>query len=302
MLDILLGTYNGARFLKQQLDSIAAQTNADWRLITRDDGSEDSTKDIIKAFAALHADRVRVLDSSQGRLGVVKNYATLLAASDAPYTMFCDQDDVWNKDKIQTTMSAMLTLENTHGKHVPALVHTDSSVIDDAGNTCSSSFSKAFKLYPDDSSMQRLLVQNCVHGSTVLMNRSLVQIANPIPKEALMHDHWVACIARATGHIFYVDQPTMQYRKHAKNVIGAVSVRQTIVDRLSGKRTPSPYPQAEALYQRIKDFPAAQQFSSLFRDFISTQKLPAVIRSCSHVRMGTLKEPWYKAVGQVLWL
>src|SRR5829696_7008565 len=93
--DILLATFNGARFLPEQLASIEAQTHGGWRLIVRDDGSDDGTRSIIEAFAERHGERVRFLRDGRSQLGACGNFAALLEASDAPYFMFCDQDDVW---------------------------------------------------------------------------------------------------------------------------------------------------------------------------------------------------------------
>src|SRR4051812_35853596 len=98
-VDILMATYNGAGYLREQLDSIADQTHRNWRLVVRDDGSTDKTKDILAAFAAAHPGKVKIIDDGKRKLGSGQNFAALMqeAANDraVKYIMFSDQDDIW---------------------------------------------------------------------------------------------------------------------------------------------------------------------------------------------------------------
>src|SRR5437763_17125550 len=98
-VDILLATFNGAKYLPELLSSLEGQSRADWRLIVRDDLSSDASPAILDAFAERHAGRVDVLRDERGRLGSVANFAALMEVSAAPYFMFCDQDDIWLSSK-----------------------------------------------------------------------------------------------------------------------------------------------------------------------------------------------------------
>lgn len=227
-VDILLATYNGATYLAQQLDSIAAQDFTDWQLIVRDDLSTDITPVLLEEFARRHPGRVTLLPSEK-RLGAVGNFGALLMASTAEYVMCCDQDDVWLPDKISLTLSTMQALEEKYGRGVPLLVHTDAEVVDASLTRLHASHAALHALDPAFSPLNRLLMQNTVQGCTMMMNRALLTRALPIPVEARMHDMWLALAAAAFGHIAYVPQATMQYRQHAGNEVG---VGKKTVERL----------------------------------------------------------------------
>src|SRR5262245_26477445 len=92
-IDILMGTYNGAEFLEQQIESLVTQTCSEWRLLVRDDGSTDATARILQAVSQAHP-RIQIVSDELGRLGAGQNFHHLLGLSTAPYVMFCDQDDV----------------------------------------------------------------------------------------------------------------------------------------------------------------------------------------------------------------
>src|SRR6476619_5383592 len=129
-VDVLLATFNGARFLPEQLESLERQTHSDWRLIVRDDGSTDRSVAIVNAFAERHRERVQVLFDNRGRLGSCGNFAALLEASDAPYFMFCDQDDWWLPHKIADLLSTLRAVAARRGAETPLLVHSDLILVD----------------------------------------------------------------------------------------------------------------------------------------------------------------------------
>ncbi len=221
-IDILLATYNGESFLEEQLDSIAAQTHGDWRLIARDDGSTDRTPEILQAFRTRHPDKVVVLEDRDGNLGLVRNFSHLMERSDAPYAAFCDQDDVWIPEKLELSLAKMRELERQHGAETPLLVFTDLAVVDEELKVISSSFWRYQGLSPERcNSLARLLLQNVVTGCTALLNSALVDLSGPVPDAAKVHDWWAALVATAFGTLGYVDRPTVLYRQHGENLIGA---------------------------------------------------------------------------------
>ena len=129
-IDILLATYNGETFLEEQIDSLLAQSHHGWRLLVRDDGSSDGTREILENYRSRHPDLIIIIPSDGQNLGVCGNFSHLLEQTDAPYVMFCDQDDVWHHDKIETTLTKMRELERQHGESAPLLIHTDLMVVD----------------------------------------------------------------------------------------------------------------------------------------------------------------------------
>lgn len=224
MIEILLATYNGEKYLSQQIDSILNQNFKDWVLLCRDDGSTDGTMEILKRYQQAYPKKIQILDSSI-RLGSAKdNFSELLNHSTGDYIMFCDQDDVWLPEKIQVTFNKMIESEQ-RDVICPILVHTDMKVVDENLGVISHSFLHYQLLDGNRTEPRQLLVQNVVTGCTIMMNKSLVQLARQIPKEAIVHDWWVALIASVFGKITFIDQATILYRQHGANSIGAKKVK-----------------------------------------------------------------------------
>jgi glycosyltransferase involved in cell wall biosynthesis len=220
-VDIVLATYNGVRYLPEQLASLAAQTYPHWRLLVRDDGSTDGTCALLEEFSASYPGRVCILPPGRGD-GAVANFGHLLAATTALYVMCCDQDDVWDSTKISLSLEQIQRFERENGPAVPLLVHTDLRVADSNLKQMAASFWTYTKLYPQQElPLSRLLVQNVVTGCTLICNRALLERALPIPKEALMHDWWLALVSSACGYIHAVDTATITYRQHSNNAVGA---------------------------------------------------------------------------------
>jgi hypothetical protein len=137
--------------------------------------------------------------------------------------MFCDQDDVWLPEKVGVTLKKLQQLESACGKERPLLVHADFRLVDEKLQVFAESGWQYQKTEPKRTALNRLLVQNVATGCTVMINRALREIALPIPPGALMHDWWLALVASAFGKIGYLPQPTMLYRQHADNKVGAQS-------------------------------------------------------------------------------
>ena len=222
LVDILLATYNGAEFLPDLLDSVFSQTYVSWRLLVRDDGSTDNTLRIIGAYENKHASRIRVLDCPPARLGACGSFSELMGYSTADYIMFCDQDDVWLEHKIESLLTALLDLEVKRGKGTPILIHSDLAVANAQLEIIANSFWRYQHLQPSlGSCFPRLLMQNVVTGCAAMFNRSAKDQALPLPRNAIMHDWWLALVVSAFGCVQYLSQPTVLYRQHADNVAGA---------------------------------------------------------------------------------
>jgi glycosyltransferase involved in cell wall biosynthesis len=221
-IDILLATYNGEKYIRDQIDSILKQSYSNFRLIVRDDGSTDGTKAILEEYVKKCPGHVVLLEENRN-LGVKGNFSRLMEASQAPYILFCDQDDHWLEHKVEVTLNKMRELETLHGAHSPLLVHTDLIVANEKLVPIHHSFWRYAKLFPYKArSLNRLLVQNAVTGCTTMINKPLLLKSSPIPNEAIMHDWWVALVAAAFGQIGIVDVPTLYYRQHGKNSLGAI--------------------------------------------------------------------------------
>jgi glycosyltransferase involved in cell wall biosynthesis len=221
-VDILMSTYNGANYIHEQIDSILEQTYDDWNLIIRDDCSTDKTVQIIKDYSAKYPQKIRLIQGESVNIGIIQSFAKLLEYSSSPYIMFCDQDDVWLPEKILVTLDKMRQMEKSCSDSIPLLVHTDLKVIDCHGKLIHESFRKYQNLNsPKSELLNRLLVQNVITGNSVMINQALARLAVPIPQEAIMHDWWMGLIAVAFGKVGYVNIPTILYRQHEKNKVGA---------------------------------------------------------------------------------
>ncbi len=218
MVSILLAVYNGEKYLKQQIESILAQSFTDFKIIIRDDGSTDNSVEIINYFCNKYPEKIFLISGSPTG-SAKRNFAALLNACDDDYIMFCDQDDVWYPYKIKLTLDIMKYTEGAK-KDLPVLIHTDLAVADENLNVISSSFFDFQKL-SSVMPLQQLLVQNNVTGCTVMINRALKEKCGTIPDECIMHDWWLALVATAFGRVKHIDESTMYYRQHSANQVGA---------------------------------------------------------------------------------
>ncbi len=212
---ILMATYNGGTYITQQLDSIINQTYTNWELWIRDDYSNDNTVEIIKKYT-LKDKRIKLYTDELGNLGVVRNFATLLEnIAYENYIMFCDQDDVWLSFKIEITLSKMKEQENVSDK--PVLIY---SPLQKVNNDLVKIKVKEYTL-PKEITINKVISQNFIYGCTMMLNKKLIELVNPISDKAENHDYWIALIAAYYGQISSVDIPTILYRQHDNNVSGS---------------------------------------------------------------------------------
>lgn len=221
---IILSVYNGAAYLSAQIDSIIRQDFQDWILLIRDDGSSDETVAIINRYAGQYPGKIRLVCDEEGRLGASGSFLHLLRYASGSYIMFADQDDIWLPDKIRVSLEKMKKMEGKYGAKVPLLVHSDLKVVDSGLNVLSGSFWQYQHLDPRESVVfSRLLMQNTVTGCTMLINDALRRKIFAAQEGIIVYDWWIALIAAAFGKIGYITSPTVLYRQHAGNAVGAKS-------------------------------------------------------------------------------
>lgn len=229
LVTILMATYNGEKYLVQQLESIIEQTHQNWRIFISDDGSEDGTMDLIKDYQKKYPEKMKLFDSGHRFGSACGNFFFLLQQAvdnNSEYIMFCDQDDVWIRDKIALTLNEMKNTEEKTKPKQPVLVFTDLEVVDEHMSTISSSFMQYSKLRGDRIHLNYLLAQNVVTGCTAMANLHLGKLSLKFldKQDILMHDWWMALVAAAFGSIVYIDSKTVKYRQHSKNAVGAKNV------------------------------------------------------------------------------
>lgn len=217
-IDILLASYNGAKFIGYQLDSIIAQWDSHIRLLIRDDGSTDGTSAIIAQYALQYPHIITILPTDCN-VGATQNFNILLQHADADFIFFSDQDDIWEKDKISLTLQSF-----TPDIATPQMCFTDLCKIDEAGNIINTSLYRHENINPLYTNTHRLLMQNVPYGCTMAINKSLAEVIKSIPSEALLHDHWIALISSLFGEIHYLPTATIRHRIHDTNASRAASV------------------------------------------------------------------------------
>lgn len=220
-IDILLSTYNGEKYLNELLFSIINQTYINWQIIIRDDNSIDSTQKIIDNFKVRFPDKISQITSKQN-VGVIKSFEILMQHTVSDYIMFCDQDDVWLPTKIELTLNKMIQIEKIYPDK-PILIHSDLKVVDKNLNVLSDSLWYYSRIRPELLlDFKYLAVKNAVTGCTAMINQKVIKITPRSTQNTLMHDSWITLnIANKLGIISNVDSPTILYRQHDNNVIGA---------------------------------------------------------------------------------
>lgn len=272
-IDILLATFNGEKYLAEQIDSILSQTISDWRLLIRDDGSSDQTEKIIQHYVKQFPYKIIHILDTDTNLGVTRNFERLMEHSAASYLMFCDQDDIWMSNKIEISLRKLQAMEQQYTVDIPLLVYGDLAVCDEEGVLMTNSFWKYQGVDPFlPLEYSKALVQNNATGNTMIFNRSLLQKALPFSQEAVMHDWWVALVALYLGKIDFIGNPTLLYRQHAINV--------------SGKKGKNIFP----MFKKVpfycntlkKNITQAKSFLSIYADVL-TQEKTTVLQSFSAI-------------------
>ena len=216
-----MATYNGAKYLREQIDSILSQTSDLWHLYIHDDGSKDGTIEILNDYATRCAETVTVLDyPSQG--GALQNFMSLLEKVEADYYMFSDQDDVWHPTKVEKSYLAMKEQEALHPDK-PIIVHSDVRVVDSQLNVLHPSYREYGHIYPEKVTCFRECVINITLGCAMLFNRKSRAVSLDRPwKHALMHDGWVTTRTFAEkGIVYAMPEALLEYRNHGDNTVGA---------------------------------------------------------------------------------
>ena len=207
-VSILLSTYNGERYLEEQLESIASQKGVSTKVVVRDDGSNDRTCDILETWKKKAA-----LTWYQGEnIGPARSFMDLLRnAEDTCYYAFSDQDDFWLSDKMQVAVSKLESYDER-----PALYFCQTELVDKNLNRIDSVIIHPRLTFGES------LVYQFVGGCTMVINRALRDIIkNYVPQYLSMHDVWIYDVAQAIGaHVVFDDTPHILYRQHGDNVTG----------------------------------------------------------------------------------
>ncbi|MDN4620705.1 glycosyltransferase family 2 protein [Paenibacillus sp. PsM32] len=236
LLQVLLSTYNGEKYISEQLNSILSQPYQPIQILIRDDGSSDNTLLIIKQYQQDHPGRIHLIQGKN--IGVVPSFWTLMQHADlsADYFCFCDQDDVWMPHKAQRSVQLLSEMEkennlildshannkirhNPFEKNIPAMVCTDTQLTDGDLNPTA--------IWPGmphlKPSFYNALIQNIAVGATVTFNRATLQLLmkkNVNISDIQMHDWWAYLVVSCFGKFHFEHTPSIYYRQHGGNAVG----------------------------------------------------------------------------------
>ncbi len=223
MIAVLLATYNGARYLAEQLDSIIAQDYQDWKLWVRDDGSTDDTCCILATYAERLGRQMVLLEDAE-HVGAVRSFERLLqTACEVDYFCFADQDDVWLPNKLSCTLQAMKDAEQQQEGAV--VVFTDGCVVDESLQPLGQTIWEMNRVRLPFAVCSNIVgAVNPAAGCTMMLNVSARQLVLPLGKDVPVHDWWIAARVAKYGRLCALPVATLQYRQHQHNQYGVHTV------------------------------------------------------------------------------
>ncbi|MCW9718780.1 glycosyltransferase family 2 protein [Avibacterium sp. 21-599] len=220
--EIIICSYNGEKYIHNQIESILKSSRLPSRIILSDDGSTDSTINrAINIFKSYNYRNYKVL--SGPRQGIISNYLVALNYTNSNYIFLADQDDIWISNKIETFFSYINKCNLS--EHIPQLYFSDAELIDDSGNHIAGSFFNYQGITPAVLSDDSIIYKNCVQGASCCINKALRDLVlsslNQVNiKNLYMHDWWIALLAKYYGESYFIEKPTLLYRQHQNNQVG----------------------------------------------------------------------------------
>ena len=238
-VSVALCTYNGGRFIEEQLLSILRQDPCASEIVVSDDGSTDQTLEIVRRVAAANAGsdtEIRILESHGGH-GVTKNFERAIAACRYDLIALADQDDIWRADKLE------VMLEQFDARPDLLFLHSDARLVDGRGKPLGRELFEALEVSSEDrtaihsgQAFTVFLRRNLATGATSMIRRALLEFAVPFPDD-WVHDEWLAIVASAVSTLDFVPETLIDYRQHGQNQIGvqvpsvAIKVRRVLEPR-----------------------------------------------------------------------
>jgi glycosyltransferase involved in cell wall biosynthesis len=228
-ISVVMCTFNGERYLKEQLRSIAGQTRLPDELVVVDDRSSDNTWSILQDFAA-GSPFPTIASRNETNVGVAANFAAAARKATGDVIFLCDQDDVWVSTKIAIVTASFERIPNL------GLVITDADIVDERlrnmGQTLWQSFlhgASDVKAFENDPFSFLLTRRNTVTGAAAAFSKKVIDAAVPFPSEmAVIHDAWFGLIASAISQVKTEPEKLLKYRQHATQVVGVRKHRQTV--------------------------------------------------------------------------
>ncbi len=225
LISIAMCSYNGERFIKEQIDSILLQSYTNFELIIVDDGSKDNTIEILKEYENKD-NRVKIFQNEKN-LGFVKNFEKAISLCSGEYIALADQDDIWKKNKLEIFL-------NEIGENL--LIYSDAILIDQHSNEIGKQLIRPNGNLVKGKCNKAFIYYNCVSGNTLMFKKEIVKDILPIPEKITFHDIWIAFIASTLGTIAFTEDSLTYYRRYSEQVTKDTEKEyKTIFDRLKKK-------------------------------------------------------------------
>lgn len=257
IVQILISTYNGEKYFKDQIESIIKGDFESYEIFVRDDNSTDNTLNIASEFQ--NSAKLKIIQGSN--IGVIKSFFELLKFSDdAAFYAFSDQDDAWYPDKLTRAVESLGSLPEDK----PAMFFSRMDIVNE--NLMHMTYSNIPLHKP---CLQNALVENIATGATVIINKAARDlILTKLPDFCIMHDWWVYLVVSAFGNIVYDEKPLIKYRQHGSNVVGyKVGFLNSFISRLKRFNKQD--------HKQISK--QVQEFYDIFGDKLDTEKKQLVI-------------------------
>ena len=314
LVEILLASYNGEKYISEQIKSILAQDFQNFMLLIRDDNSTDSTPDIINEFEKNYPDKIKIIRDDKKIHNPGGNFFELIKYSDADYIMFSDQDDYWLPNKIRITLENMQSVEKNSpaGKNTPVLVYADSEIVDaDLKNSQGVFINRHYKKFSD------LLSHYCVTGCLMMINKILYKNLGEYDPAMILHDRWIALYACAFGELVHIPEVVMLYRQHASNVIGSEIDHVTKFQRIKKFLTSPSKKIASFKNEMLKGLNTAKLFKSRYEKNLSPEILSELnnfinlysrvdhnkfSRICTLIKSGYVHKDFITALKQIIFV
>jgi rhamnosyltransferase len=277
---VMMDCYNGEAYISKQLESICKQSYRDWSLFIQDDGSSDKTVDIVNSFCQMD-NRIRLFVNNSNYHGAFINFHSLANRAKEvekyDYYMFCDQDDIWDENKIATMVSEM---ETKKVEDTPSLLYADMRLIDKEDRITEQSIDSIWRISGKNN--YSYFFSHKVFGCNMIMNSKLffkvpiIDISDSLVS-IVSHDNLYAKFAATFGNVYYIKQPLMSYRRHGDNQTSEqkykMSIRR-IADRLFNlddlaQRHAITYTQTLYAIQLMNEFNLNTQQSDVLKNVVN---------------------------------
>jgi len=258
LISIAMATYNGAGFIREQLDSLVGQSYSNVEIAISDDNSTDDTISIIKEYQSNHSN-IHLYHNDPTSKGILKNFENALRNCKGDFICLADQDDIWEPGKV-------LTLSERIGDNI--MIYHDSDFINEQGETIPGKISGSFNFYKGNDPRAFFLI-NCISGHAMMFRRELIEQALPFP-QSRYHDWWLAFCAACRGNIDFITEPLVHYRQHDRS-------KTDILKRRSDYRHPgaeNKFLSEKEWYRRCSEHPSQHQefFKKWYRAYLDTER------------------------------